>query len=436
VVGKTCVKMKPLIALLLCTLFFSANAQQKQEILNYIDRYKQVAIDEMVRSKVPASITIAQGILESSAGTSTLSRNSNNHFGIKCKEEWSGKKYYHDDDKPQECFRVYENVRESFADHSDFLLTRPRYAPLFNLPITSYKYWALGLKEAGYATNPKYASIVIAYIEDYKLFELDETGVALIEEREKMLKQPVITETLTAHAPKNISATEAKNNIAHKQIVTEAKNAETGRLEFVINGVRAIKAIANEDPFKIAYEYNIDYSFIMSYNDMNTGDRFKDGEFVFLQNKKARGANANYTVQTGESMRDIAQKTGIKMRDLYSKNAMRMNDQPYAGENLALQEKISEAPLTMTYYEYLKALSKASQTNGTEAQNTYASSGADVPNLPTKNISINTGEYQVQKSDTLYSIAKKFNTSIEHLKSINNLENAELRAGQTLVVAQ
>lgn len=427
--------MKHLILLFASALALSPSAQQKADIAKYIEQYKQAAIDEMVRSKVPASITLAQGILESGAGTSVLSRNSNNHFGIKCKEEWTGGKYYHDDDKPQECFRVYSNVRESFADHSDFLLTRSRYAPLFQLPITSYKYWAIGLKEAGYATNPKYASIVISYIEDYKLFELDKLGVAMIEEREKIMKQPVLAEPMMAQASSKMVVTEVTPKEHHKQIVTEVKNAESGRHEFAVNGLRAVKAATNEDPFKIAYEFNIDYSNIMTYNDMITGDRFKEGEYVFLQNKKSRGADATYRVLAGESMHDIAQKTGVKMRDLYLKNSMKMNDQVFAGETISLQEKRSEAPQTMTYYDYLKSQSKLSQTQKSAPVNTIASSTNGVPVLPQQSILVNASEYQVQKSDTFYSIAKKFNTSVEQLMVLNNLEASELKAGQTLVVA-
>ncbi len=424
---------KKLLPLFASLIFLSAGAQQKQEIVNYIEQYKQAAVDEMVRSKVPASITLAQGILESAAGTSVLSRNSNNHFGIKCKDEWTGKKYYHDDDRPQECFRVYNSVRESFADHSDFLLTRPRYAPLFQLPITAYKYWALGLKEAGYATNPKYASIVISYIEGYKLDEFDKLGVAMIEEKEKLMKRPPATEPMTAHVTSKVVVTEVNNNEPHKQIVTEVKNAQTGREELVVNGIRAVKAMPNEDPFKVAYEYGIDYSNIMSYNDLTTGDRFKEGEFIFLQSKRARGADATYTVKTGESMRDVSQKTGVKLRDLYLKNSMKMNDQAHAGETLNLQEKRSDAPLTMTYYEYLKAQSKTEQSRHSTAVNASASLNNDIPNLTKEN---NSGEYQVQRSDTLYSIARKFNTSVEQLKEINNLETSELKAGQTLVVSE
>ncbi len=422
--------MRKLFSLLSGLLFLGANAQQKQDIVLYIQKYKQIAIEEMVRSRIPASITMAQGILESGAGTSVLSRNSNNHFGIKCKEDWTGGKYYHDDDKPQECFRVYNDPAESFADHSDFLLTRPRYAPLFQLSITSYKYWAYGLKEAGYATNPKYAQLLIGYIEEYKLADLDAMGVAMIEEREKLMaKGPVSEPVLASNTTTKIVVEDVKpkEHHQHKEVAantanvsSETKKEDTkAREEFTVNGLRALKAQGNEDPFKIAYEYNIDYAYIMQYNDLATGERFKDGEYIYLQNKRSRGEDVSYTVKAGESMRDIAQKTGIKMRELYAKNNMHMNDQVYAGESISLQTKRAVTPRTMTYAEYLKLQTKMAAD---QAKNTQP-------------VITNTNTYQVQKSDTLYSIARKYNTSVEELKVKNNLEGTELKPGQTLVIA-
>lgn len=422
--------MRKLFSLFSGLLFLGANAQQKQDIVLYIQKYKQIAIEEMVRSRIPASITMAQGILESGAGTSVLSRNSNNHFGIKCKEDWTGGKYYHDDDKPQECFRVYNDPAESFADHSDFLLTRPRYAPLFQLSITSYKYWAYGLKEAGYATNPKYAQLLIGYIEEYKLADLDAMGVAMIEEREKLMaKGPVSEPVLASNTTTKIVVEDVKPKEHHQHkevtattatVTTETKKEDTkAREEFTVNGLRALKAQGNEDPFKIAYEYNIDYAYIMQYNDLATGERFKDGEYIYLQNKRSRGEDVSYTVKAGESMRDIAQKTGIKMRELYAKNNMHMNDQVYAGESISLQTKRAVTPRTMTYAEYLKLQTKMAAD---QAKNTQP-------------VITNTNTYQVQKSDTLYSIARKYNTSVEELKEKNNLDGTELKPGQTLVIA-
>ncbi len=142
--------------------------------IDYIDEYKEVALREMQRYNVPASITLGQAILESNYGNSNLARNANNHFGIKCHKEWSGATYTMDDDEIDECFRKYENVVESYSDHSMFLNSRVRYAALFQLSKKDYKAWAKGLKEAGYATHPKYAEMLIEIIEKYKLYELDE----------------------------------------------------------------------------------------------------------------------------------------------------------------------------------------------------------------------------------------------------------------------
>lgn len=407
-------------------------AQTKQDVLDYIERYKQVAIDEMVRAKIPASITLAQGILESGAGKSPLCRNSNNHFGIKCKEEWKGKKYYHDDDRPQECFRVYADPRDSYVDHSEFLLTRQWYAPLFQLPITSYKYWAYGLKEAGYATNPKYAPMLIDYIEQYGLAEFDKVGVAKIEEKEKMMKQPETGEPLQAKAESKIVVTDVRHKEQHKKELQK----EAGRAEFMVNGLRAIKAEGNEDPLKVAMEYDIEYAFVMQYNDLSTGEHFKEGQFIFLQPKKYRANEATYIVQPGESMHDISQKTGIKLRELYSKNMMKPNEQAYAGEPLNLQEKKSAPPRVMSYEEFLRAQRKAAIPAQKTPTETITASSKTAANLPKNDFSINSNEYQVQPSDTLYSIARKFNTSVDELKQINNLEGTDVRAGQTLVVSQ
>lgn len=189
--------MKTFAISLFTFLFFAAaQAQQKPDILEYIKQYKHIAIEEMVRTKIPASITMAQGILESGFGKSPLATNANNHFGIKCHKEWTGEKYIQDDDEANECFRVYEHPEASYVDHSDFLLTRYRYATLFQLPPTDYKAWAHGLKQVGYATNPKYASILTQYIETYNLHEFDLLALAQIEEREKLLMRVYSSEQI------------------------------------------------------------------------------------------------------------------------------------------------------------------------------------------------------------------------------------------------
>ncbi|MFN8287353.1 MAG: glucosaminidase domain-containing protein [Chitinophagales bacterium] len=437
---------KHLTIIALCLLSLSAFCQQKQQVLDYIEQYKQVAIEEMIRTKIPASITLAQGILETGAGSSPLSKQANNHFGIKCKEEWQGKKYYHDDDLPNECFRVYDSARESYADHSDFLLTRPRYAPLFQLPVNDYKSWAYGLKSAGYATNPQYASILIDYIEDYQLAQYDQLALAQMDQKDLLIKKGKPAEepqqaNNSTNSRKDVVIIEDVKPVEHKKTFEENKVVVTeARQEFVVNGVRALKAKGNEDPFTIAFDYNIDYTWIMTFNDLSTGERFKDGEYIYLQPKRNRGSDVTYTVQAGESMRDISQKLGIKLRELYLRNQMRMNDQAYAGEVLYLQEKRTEPPRSMNYAEFLRArspgTSSSSRSSGDKPPSATALPSPAIADLPKGSLITNAREYQVQQSDTLYSIARKFNTTVDDLKDINQLGDNSLKTGQVLVIAQ
>jgi flagellum-specific peptidoglycan hydrolase FlgJ len=164
----------------------SLHAQKKELVLNYIATYKDLAIDEMKRTGIPASITLAQGIHESGAGNSELAAASNNHFGIKCKSNWTGETVSHDDDKKAECFRKYPSVADSYKDHSDFLKNSPRYAFLFDINPSDYAQWANGLRKAGYATNPKYPEALIKLIEDYGLQEYTDLAVSSV-------KEPAIT---------------------------------------------------------------------------------------------------------------------------------------------------------------------------------------------------------------------------------------------------
>lgn len=326
-----------------CFLAFALSAicQPKQDIKNYIEKYKDIAIEEMVRCKIPASITLAQGLHESGFGKSPLAKEANNHFGIKCKGEWDGKGFYKDDDAPNECFRVYQHAEASYADHSDFLVTRPRYAFLFELPIADYKSWARGLKEAGYATNPKYPEILIHTIEENQLYLFDKAGIAMIGEREKALYPENAQNPILAKEPINaVAIKKPKYEHVHKENTPSPANAnESPRKEYMVNGSRVIQAQANEDPLKIAYDYMLDYSHLLAFNDLGPGERFKEGENIFLQSKKTKGEVCTYLVQTGESMRDISQKFGIKLNTLYAKNLMNLNDQVYTGETISLQEK-------------------------------------------------------------------------------------------------
>ena len=199
-----------------------------------------------------------------------------------------------------------------------------------------------------------------------------------------------------------------------------------------------IKAQGVVDPLAIAFKYEIQYTLVLAYNDMNEGDKFKDGENIFLQSKRARAAEAQYKVQAGESMHDVSQKFGIRLKELYQKNVMVLNDQPVAGEVLYLQDKRTLAPRTMAYSDFLKTLNN----NGTKASISNSSTGAStsadntVPALIKNSLEEQHMQYKVGPSDTLYSIAKKFNTTVQQLEAINKLNSPDLHPGQTLVVAQ
>ena len=177
-----------------CILFINTIAQ-KLTPEEYISKYYPLAVEEMNLYKIPASITLAQGLIETENGNSLLVTKANNHFGIKCKAEWTGSTHIHDDDKKNECFRSYANAEESFRDHSIFLL-KPRYSNLFNYEMSDYRSWAFGLKQAGYATNPQYPAMLIKFIEDYKLYEFDKFGLekAQLVEKPKEILKPLLSQ--------------------------------------------------------------------------------------------------------------------------------------------------------------------------------------------------------------------------------------------------
>ncbi len=283
--------MRRLIFLLIIVFSLSLTASAQgvkwnQIFQDYFDVYKDIAIEQMAKYKIPASITLAQGVLESGAGRSELSRKSNNHFGIKC-NGWTGRKAYHDDDESQECFRAYDNVYESYRDHSVFLSTSQRYRRLFDLEITDYKGWAKGLKACGYATNPVYATKLIDIIEVYQLYRYDK-----------------------AQAP---------DKFQRKQI-------EHGDMRHVYAFNKNYYVLARRgDTFRsLSKEVGVSYRKLARYNERDKNDQLEEGEIVWLE-KKARKAPKEYKgqphrVMPGESMYTIAQKYGVRLKNLYKMN--------------------------------------------------------------------------------------------------------------------
>lgn len=304
--------MKKILILLFtlsCSIFTArSQARWNERYQQYIDQYKDIAIEEMRRWKIPASITLAQGLFESGAGQSELARRGNNHFGIKC-NGWNGRKVYHDDDARNECFRAYDSPYESFEDHSRFLVNGRRYRSLFNLKTTDYKGWARGLKAAGYATNPQYADKLIEIIQLYKLYEYDKAKSA----------DRFMVEHTKDHAVGGQGLHPIK--IFNKNYYLVARRGDTFK--------------------SIGEEINISYKKIAKYNERNKNDRLTEGEVVWLK-KKQKKAPKDYKgrlhyVRAGESMYSIAQSYGIRLKNLYKMNHMSPDDDLRIGQGLKLR---------------------------------------------------------------------------------------------------
>jgi len=307
---------------------FSQNQPVRKSTKQYIEEFREDAIREMHKDGIPASITLAQGIQESNSGNSPLAIYANNHFGIKCANNWNGQTYTQDDDTKDECFRKYETVFDSYADHSDFLKSRARYAILFQLPITDYKGWANGLKACGYATDPLYARRLIKIIEDNQLFNLDTIRPIppeLVASVENYFNKPENYAHKSAYQPKD-----------EKYILPYAKR----EIE-LINSRKCIYTRTGETLDEISVEYGIDPRLLYRYNDLQTEkkSRFKPGMIIFLQPKRNKGIDEEHTVQPGETMYSISQKYGIKLKKLYKKNNLTPSTEVYPGMVLSLRKK-------------------------------------------------------------------------------------------------
>lgn len=305
--------MRKSVILLLCAFLavvpMRAQMKWNRQYQNYIDQYKDLAIEEMLKYRVPASITLAQGLLESRAGLSDLVTEGNNHFGIKC-HNWTGPKQFHDDDANGECFRVYANARESYEDHSRFLANQPRYSRLFSLSQKDYRGWARGLKACGYATSPTYANQLIGIIELYHLNQYDRaTSYDRFMARHSGVDQP---------------AGEGLLHPIHLFNENYYLYAREG------------------DTFKsLAKEIGISRGKLAKYNERDKKDVLHKGDIVYLKKKRKKAPkafkNRPHTVQAGESMYIIAQKYGIRLKSLYKMNRLRADYQIKAGDKLRVR---------------------------------------------------------------------------------------------------
>ena len=367
------------ISLVLCQVAVLAQGTPQER---YIRKWAPTAVREMYRSGVPASITLAQGILESRYGLSSLATEGNNHFGIKCHKDWKGKSMRYDDDAKGECFRVYDSADESFQDHSDFLRYRDRYKFLFELKTTDYKGWAYGLKKAGYATDPNYPAKLIKYIEDYKLYEYD---TMTSEESERLLKaesQTTESTSVGSEAFKGGKQSVAKKGKTRKEIrrerkarkarkkmrsseeavpdvipasplsLEEPKRIDKSGLEvfsfsltreaYSRNGVPFITSVEGETYSSIARSYHLYLNELLRFNDLTRSEELQPGTVVYLQAKKnqsEKGLDKYIVGEDGESLRDICQRFAVKMSSVRKMNGFLAGYELREGDTVILRGK-------------------------------------------------------------------------------------------------
>ncbi len=324
-------------------IFFCASIMhaQKLSISEYVITYQKVAVQEMHRSGIPASITLAQGILESASGNSKLAKTANNHFGIKCHSDWSGQKIYHDDDEKNECFRKYKDPISSYLDHSKFLMNKKRYAFLFEYKSTDFKSWAHGLKKAGYATNPKYPELLISLIKENELFLFDN----------------------------------------YKNVIVK---------DNLINNIAIVYIDKEKSLLGIAKKHDISLSKLKKVNENYFNNGIRPGDHVFLSRKKRKCKHTFHKAKDNETVLSISHFYGVKVKLIAKRNNLKINEAISPGLKI-----------------YLNRTSPFLKGGGNK-------------------------NYTVRSGDTLYSISKRFNITIEDLKKINGLKSNKISAGKKL----
>ena len=299
------------------------------DVQGYIEKYKDLAVREMIRTGVPASVTLAQGIVESDYGRSTLAREANNHFGIKCHSDWTGMTYHHHDNRRNECFRKYSRPEDSFTDHSDFLRSGSRYSFLFSLSPTDYKGWARGLKKAGYATNPDYANMLIR--------KIDENNLHYFDGEYTMKKPPVIK---PADSKPKEPEPVAGDKVTEVPVIND-NFAVQARIPRIMenNRIQYIIVKDGETAEMIEKEFQLLRWELQRYNEI--GDDFTPvaGQILYLQPKrdKAEPGRETHLVMKGDTMHSISQKYGVKLKSLYEYNRMAEGEEAVEGQTIWLR---------------------------------------------------------------------------------------------------
>lgn len=400
--------------LLFTSMICGSLSAQKMSTQQYIEEYKYAAMQEMKIYGIPASVTLAQGILESASGNSRLAKDCNNHFGIKCRKNWTGSFCLADDDAPDECFRGYTNAMESYRDHSLFLKGASRYDFLFNMPATDYRAWAHGLRQAGYATNPAYGDIIVGVVERYRLSMYD-----------SML---VLGEDYSS------------------------PDTAAGRL-IQMHGLPAIIVSKSRNPEDIARLYDMGVWQIYKYNDLKRGEELKPGEILYLKPKKRKGDEKYHMVKEGETLRDISQQHSVKLKYLEKFNHVMASQSLKPGEVIYLRDKRQKDSLQKTVIdrmpvptiekdtawknnEFLRKDDKDKVISGTQQEGlptgktSYTGKTTYLDIYPANRVSYHT----VLAGETVYSISRLYNISVDSVINWNHLANANIRVGQELRV--
>ncbi len=377
---------KILLAILFSIFSFAATAQ-RLSIEEYVEQFKEIAMNEMRRSGVPASITLAQGILESENGNSELVKKSNNHFGIKCKSSWTGESVTHDDDANGECFRAYNNAGDSYRDHSDFLKANQRYASLFKLDPADYAGWARGLKKAGYATNPRYPELLIKYIEQNNLQQYSLLVLNKLPE----------TDLAAANANKPVAQVTASDDKPMPVIQPAVISADPGKV-ISINNTKCVFVKKGTSLLVIADKNNLSLSKLMDFNDMTEEGLLSKDQYIYLAKKSKTGEQEFYICQADETLTDVAQLTGVQLKYLLAYNNFKDAAKLNAGTKILLQPGLQN-----------------------DNQQAEASKGK---------------VHVVGPKEGLYGIARTYHVTVQQLKEWNKLKSDNLKTGQQIIVSK
>ena len=325
--------MKKSVVILLCALVcvVSVTAKERQTREEYVEKYKAIAIAHMERYGIPASITMAQGILESDSGNSHLSTSSNNHFGIKCKKSWTGDRVYHDDDAKGECFRAYPSVEASYQDHADFLDQSPRYDSLFAYPSDDYRSWARGLKAAGYATAPDYAERLVKIIESMKLYLLDKENGSKIYSASKS----AVANTEAWFESNTATSDELINPNAFRVTV----NSHKGYGVYRTNHTFYIVAKEGDTYESLGEIFAISPNMLRKFNDVAKGGTLAKGDIIYIERKKTQwlGNVMQHKVVRDENLYSLSQSYGIRLKSLIKLNHLRAGEDVGKGDVIRLK---------------------------------------------------------------------------------------------------